>query len=72
MPQEPDWTLPGNSLNMQLSYKDDLDLIENGNMRLSKSIIEHCTTYYHPNYHHSYHRHVYHNHHLSNLHLDLP
>ena len=40
MRQDPDWTLPDNSLNMELYYKDHLHLIENGNMKFSKSIIE--------------------------------
>ena len=40
MRQDPDWTLPDNSLNMELYYKDHLHLIENGNMLFSKSIIE--------------------------------
>ena len=34
MCQDPDWTLPDNSLNMELYYKDHLHLIENGNMKL--------------------------------------
>ena len=38
--QDPDWTLPDNSLNMELYYKDHLHLIENGNMKFSKLIIE--------------------------------
>ena len=33
MRQDPDWTLPDNSLNMELCYKDYLHLIENGNMK---------------------------------------
>ena len=40
MRQDPDWTLPDNSLNMELYYKDHLHLIENGNMKFSKLIIE--------------------------------
>ena len=40
MCQDPDWTLPDNSLSMELYYKDHLPLIENGNMKFSKSIIE--------------------------------
>ena len=40
MGQDPDWTLPDNSLNMELYYKDYLHLIGNGNMKLSKLIIE--------------------------------
>ena len=40
MRQDPDWTLPDNSLNMELYYKDHLHLTENGNMKLSKLIIE--------------------------------
>ena len=40
MRQDPDWTLPGNSLNTELYYKNHLDLIENRNMKLSKIIIE--------------------------------
>ena len=35
MRQDPDWTLPGNSLNMKLYYKDHLHLIENGNIKFS-------------------------------------
>ena len=35
-----DWTLPDNSLNLELCYKDHFDLIENGNMKFSKLIIE--------------------------------
>ena len=38
MRQDPDWTLPDNSLNMELYYKDHLHLI--GNMKFSKLIIE--------------------------------
>ena len=40
MIQYPDWALPDNSLNMELYYKDQLYLIENGNMKFSKLIIE--------------------------------
>ena len=40
MRQGPDWTLPDNSLNMDLYYKDHLHLIENGNVKFSKLIIE--------------------------------
>ena len=40
MRQDPDWTLPDNSLNMELYYKDHLQLIENGNIKFSKLIIE--------------------------------
>ena len=40
MRQDPDWTLPDNSLNMELYYKDHLRLMENGNMKFSKLIIE--------------------------------
>ena len=40
MRQDPDWTLPDNSLNMELYYKDHLHLTENGNMKFSKLIIE--------------------------------
>ena len=40
MGQDPDWTSPDNSLNMELYYKDHLHLIENGNMKFSKSTIE--------------------------------
>ena len=40
MRQDPDWTLPDNSLNMELYYKDHLRLTENGNMKFSKLIIE--------------------------------
>ena len=32
MRQDPDWTFPDNSLNMELYYKDHLHLIENGNI----------------------------------------
>ena len=38
MSQDPDWTLPDNSLNMPLYYKDHI--IENENINLSQSIIE--------------------------------
>ena len=72
MTEEQGWTSPGNLLNMQLCYKNHLHIIENLNIKLSKSIIEYCTTYYHPNQHHNYQRHVYHNHFLLNLHLHLP
>ena len=40
MRQDPDWTLPDNSLNMELYYKDHLHLIENGNIKFLKPIIE--------------------------------
>ena len=40
MGQDPDWTSPDNSLNMELYYKNHLHLIENGNMKFSKSTIE--------------------------------
>ena len=40
MHQDSDWTLPDNSLNMELYYKDHLHLIENGNMKFSRLIIE--------------------------------
>ena len=40
MRQDQDWTFPGNSLNMELYYKDHFHLIENGNMKFSKLIIE--------------------------------
>ena len=40
MRQDPDWTLPDNSLNMELYYKDHLHLIDNGHMKFSKLIIE--------------------------------
>ena len=40
MYQDPDWTLPDNSLNMQLYYQDHLHLIENGNIKFSRSIIK--------------------------------
>ena len=40
MPQDPDWILPDNSLNMELYYKDHLLLIEDGNRKFSKSIME--------------------------------
>ena len=33
MRQEPDWTLPGNSLNMELYYKDHLHPTETGNIK---------------------------------------
>ena len=37
---DPDWTLPDNSLNMELYYKDHLHVIENRNIKFSKLIIE--------------------------------
>ena len=40
MRQDPDWTLPDNSLNMELYNKDHFHLIENGKMKFSKSVIE--------------------------------
>ena len=40
MRQDPDWTLPDNTLNMELYYKDLLHLIENRNIKFSKLIIE--------------------------------
>ena len=40
MRKDPDWTLPDNSLNMELHYKDHLQLTENGNIKFSKLIIE--------------------------------
>ena len=40
MHQNLDLTLPDSSLNMELYYKDHLYLIENGNIKLSKLIIE--------------------------------
>ena len=40
MRQDQDWTLPDNSLNMELYYKDNLHLIENGNIKFSKLIYE--------------------------------
>ena len=40
MRQDRDWTFLDNSLNMELYYKDHLHLIENRNMKFSKSIIE--------------------------------
>ena len=40
MRQDPDWTLPDNSLDMELYYKDLLHLIENRNIKFSKLIIE--------------------------------
>ena len=40
MREDPDWTLPDNSLNMELYYKDHLQLTENGNIKFSKLIIE--------------------------------
>ena len=33
MRQDPDWTFPGNYLNMELYYKDQLHLIENGKIK---------------------------------------
>ena len=36
MRPDPDWTLPDNSLNIELYYKDHLHLIENENMKFSK------------------------------------
>ena len=40
MRQHPDLTLPDNSLNVNLYYKDHLRLIENRNIKFSKLIIE--------------------------------
>ena len=40
MRQDPNWTLPDNSLNMELYYKGHLHLIENGNIKFSNLIIE--------------------------------
>ena len=40
MLQDPDWTLPDNSLNMELYYKDHLHLIEKRNIKFSKLITE--------------------------------
>ena len=40
MRQDPDWTLPDNSLSIELYYKDHFHLIENENMKFSKLIIE--------------------------------
>ena len=40
MRQDPDWTLPDSSLNMELYYKDHLHLNESGNTKFSKLIIE--------------------------------
>ena len=40
MRQDQDWTLPDNFPNMELYYKDHLHLIENGNVKFSKLIIE--------------------------------
>ena len=40
MGQGPHWTLPDNSLNMELYYKVHLHLIENGKIKFSKLIIE--------------------------------
>ena len=37
---DPDWTSPDNSLNLELYYKDHFHLIENGNMKSSKSVLE--------------------------------
>ena len=38
--QDPDLTLPDNSLNMELYYKDHLYLMENGNIKFSKLVIK--------------------------------
>ena len=38
--QDPDLTLPDNSLNMELYHKDHLYLMENGNIKFSKLVIE--------------------------------
>ena len=35
MRQDPDWTLPDNSLSMELYYKDHVHLIENRNIKFS-------------------------------------
>lgn len=40
MNQDLDWTLPDNSLNIKLYYKNHLQLIKKGNIKLSKSVIE--------------------------------
>ena len=40
MRQDPDWTFPDKSLDMDLYHKDHLHLIRNGNMKFSKLIIE--------------------------------
>ena len=40
MCQDPEWTLPDISLNKELYYKDQLHLIENGNIKFSKLIVE--------------------------------
>ena len=38
--QDPDLTLPDNSLNMELYYKDHLYIMENGNIKFSKLVIK--------------------------------
>ena len=70
MRQDPDWTLPDKSLNVDLYYKDHLHLIKNGNMKFSK-LIKLWRTYYHHN-HHNHRHHTCHNHPWSNRHLHLP
>ena len=40
MHQDPDWSLSGSSLNMELYNKVHLYLIENGNIKFSKLIIK--------------------------------
>ena len=40
MRQDPDWTLPDNSVNKELYYKDRFHLTENGDMKFSKLVIE--------------------------------
>ena len=56
----PDWTLPDNSLNMQLYHKDHLHHIESRNVKFPKSITE------------TLHDVADHNHHWSIRHLHLP
>ena len=72
MNQNPDWTLPDNSLNMQLYYKNNLHLIENGNIKFLKLIIETLQDYYHDNHHHNYHHYACHTDHWRNHYLHLP
>ena len=60
MNKNPDWTLPDNSLNMQLYYKNHLHLIENENIKFLKLIIETLQDYYHHNHHHNYHHYACH------------
>ena len=70
MRQDPDWTLPDNSLSMELYYKDHVHLIENRNIKFSNWLLKHCRTYYHQNHHN--HHHTCHNHHWSDHHFHLP